>query len=84
MHTEDAYKHFWPFTEWRFISPISYWDSASYGDIVGAVDAVVVIVLLALLYRLGESKYVRGGIIVLGVLYFVVLVVQLGQVSLRL
>lgn len=32
VHAEDAHVHFWPLTEWRFHSPVSYWQSAYYGD----------------------------------------------------
>lgn len=34
VHADDAHVHFWPFTAWRFHSPISYWDGRHYGDIV--------------------------------------------------
>jgi len=28
LHASDAHRHFWPFSDWRFESPVSYWDSA--------------------------------------------------------
>jgi len=27
VHNHDAYRHFWPISEWRFYSPISYWEA---------------------------------------------------------
>lgn len=31
LHNHDAHRHFLPFTHWRFISPVSYWDPAHFG-----------------------------------------------------
>ena len=40
-HADDAYPQFWPFTDWRFFSPISYWQPEYYGRIVGLVEAAL-------------------------------------------
>ena len=32
VHADDAHPHFWPVTQWRFFSPVSYWDPSFYGD----------------------------------------------------
>ena len=37
LHTHDARQHFWPVTDWVFHSPVSYWDSGAYANIVGPV-----------------------------------------------
>jgi hypothetical protein len=58
VHTADAYKHFWPLSDWRFVSPISYWDHASYGDYVNAFDSMLIVVLLTWL----TTKYPRSRI----------------------
>ena len=31
VHHDDGHRHFFPFSDWRFISPVSYWDPAHYG-----------------------------------------------------
>lgn len=46
VHNDDAYMHFWPLSEWKFMSPISYWDPSHYGNIVGTVDTVLILLLL--------------------------------------
>ena len=38
LHTHDARQHFWPLTDWVFISPVSYWDSRAHANIVGPVE----------------------------------------------
>lgn len=30
-HADDAHKHMWPLTDWRFNSPVSYWQDAHFG-----------------------------------------------------
>ncbi len=73
VHTADAYKHFWPLTDWRFVSPISYWDSASYGQYVGCFDAALVLGLLwwlATRYRESKLRFLIYGLLVLATLRF--------------
>ncbi len=40
-HADDAYPQFWPITDWRFFSPISYWQPEYYGRIVGVIEAIM-------------------------------------------
>ncbi len=73
VHTADAYAHFWPLTDWRFVSPISYWDRASYGQYVGCFDAALVLGLLwwlATRYRESKLRFLVYGLIVLAALRF--------------
>lgn len=44
LHHDDAHGHFEPLSSWRFASPISYWDPAHYGRIVGALELLGVVV----------------------------------------
>jgi len=44
LHRNDAHRHFFPFSEWRFASPVSYWDPRHYGAIVSSIEIVVVII----------------------------------------
>jgi membrane-bound metal-dependent hydrolase YbcI (DUF457 family) len=40
-HADDAYAQFWPFSDWRFYSPVSYWQPQYYGRIVGILEAIM-------------------------------------------
>ncbi|WP_293129782.1 hypothetical protein [Microcoleus sp. bin38.metabat.b11b12b14.051] len=42
LHNDDAHRHFFPFSNYRFISPISYWDRNHYGSIVSVVEMLLV------------------------------------------
>ncbi len=71
VHTADAYSHFWPLSNWRFISPISYWDTASYGQYVDLFDSVLVLILTSWLFNYYSSPLARLGI---GVLLILILI----------
>jgi hypothetical protein len=42
VHAEDAHRHFLPFSHYRFISPISYWDVRYHARTVALVEALAV------------------------------------------
>ena len=51
LHHDDAHRHFYPFSDWRFESPLSYWDPNHYGHIVSAVELVVAFICLIIVFR---------------------------------
>ena len=71
-HRNDAHMHLWPFTEWRFRSPVSYWDSRHYGDWFGLFEAFVGIVLVVVLFRRYRSWLLRSALMVALALYVAV------------
>ena len=42
LHVHDAHRHFLPFSSWRFVSPLSYWDERYHGRAVTTVEAAIV------------------------------------------
>ena len=68
LHHDDARRHFWPITDWVFESPISYWDPAHYGGIVGLIEAALVVVLLVVLWRRFQGAVARSVIVASGTL----------------
>jgi len=40
-HADDAHIQFWPFSSWRFNSPISYYQPQYYGRIVSVLEAIL-------------------------------------------
>jgi len=59
VHHDDAHIHFWPLSQWRFHSPISYWDVDHYGNIFAIFEALLGIALMALLFRRFKTLWVR-------------------------
>lgn len=60
VHAADAHPHFWPFTDWRFHSPISYWDHKHYGHVFSVAEAVLGIILSIIVFRRFKVSYVRA------------------------
>jgi len=60
LHMEDARAHFWPLTEWKFISPVSYWDTAHHGALVGGIEMALCAVMAVVLWRRFEMAWMRA------------------------
>lgn len=71
VHTDDAHVHFWPVSDWRFYSPVSYYQRANYGEIVGVIELVLGLGLAALLLWRFRNIWARAFIIALLLPYFV-------------
>ncbi len=42
LHHDDAHAHFLPLSNWRFMSPVSYWDPQYYGRYFAAAEIALV------------------------------------------
>jgi hypothetical protein len=43
VHTADAHRHFFPFSDYRFISSYSYWNHQEYGYLVSLVELAIIL-----------------------------------------
>lgn len=59
LHHDDGHRHLFPFSDWRFDSPVSYWDPAHHGQIVAPIEALLVIAGGLLLMRRYQAKGLR-------------------------
>lgn len=41
LHTHDARMHFWPLTDWVFVSSVSYWDTRAHAGIIGPLEVAL-------------------------------------------
>jgi membrane-bound metal-dependent hydrolase YbcI (DUF457 family) len=71
-HRDDAHMHFWPLSEWRFRSPVSYWDPARYGNWFGQFEAAVGLIAAIALFRRYRSRVLRIALGVAMLLYVAV------------
>jgi len=69
VHHNDAHHHFFPFSDWQFHSPISYWDPAYYGQYVGALELFVVLAGGAWLLRTSTQPWIRHSVSIILLLY---------------
>ena len=72
VHVRDAHAHFWPLSEWRFTSPVSYWDPRHYGGYFSVFEGFLGIGLSIVLFRRFRAVWVRGLCILAIVLYVAV------------
>ncbi|WP_419938960.1 hypothetical protein [Candidatus Palauibacter sp.] len=63
LHREDAHRHFFPVSDWRFTSPVSYWDPAHYGGYAAAGEVVLVLAVSVFLFRAyrGRGRWIVAG-----------------------
>ena len=76
LHADDAHRHFWPLSDWRFVSPVSYWDPDHLGWLGGAIEGGATLAALTVLWR----KFTRGRwrivFAILGLIQVLLLVAQ--------
>lgn len=58
-HREDAHMSFWPVTRWKFMSPVSYYNSAHYGHYFAVFEVVVGLLLAYILFCQFKNRYLR-------------------------
>ena len=51
LHHDDAHRHLFPISDWRFHSPVSYWDPAHHGTLFSGLEVLVVALSAWLLAR---------------------------------
>ena len=71
-HRDDAHMHLWPLTEWRFRSPISYWDIIHYGFWFTLFEAALGLLIAIALFRRYQNKLLRAALGILVLLYIAV------------
>jgi hypothetical protein len=71
LHHHDAHHHFFPFSDYRFISPISYWDPKHYGNIVALVELLLVVAVTPVIFGLLQSSFAKAIAIAINILYII-------------
>ena len=69
VHNHDAYRHFWPFSDWRFISPLSYYERDHHAGWVSLIEAGLAIISIIVLWRRFPKLWVKVTLGLLALLY---------------
>ncbi|HAX75925.1 MAG TPA: hypothetical protein DCY88_08830 [Cyanobacteria bacterium UBA11372] len=77
VHNDDAHRHFFPLSNYRFISPFSYWDTKHYGSIVSTVEIVLVLLATFPVFNLVQSWIAKASLIVINIVYLVLFYLRL-------
>lgn len=59
LHHDDGHRHFYPFSDWRFESPVSYWDPNHYGHYWSIFEAILLMVTAYLSYKIIQNKWAQ-------------------------
>lgn len=62
LHHDDGRAHFWPFTDWVFASPVSYWDSTRHAASVVPVTLGLVVAAAIMLWQRFPDLLPRLGV----------------------
>jgi len=73
VHHDDGHRHFFPLSDWRFDSPVSYWDPAHYGHLFKWFELFVVAIGTIWLVKTltGAMRYCAASIGVLHVVFLI-------------
>ncbi len=71
VHHTDAYAHFYPISNWRFRSPVSYYEPGYYGNWISLVDIILFAIFSILIFRKLNSKWSRRVLVVLSSIYLI-------------
>ena len=69
VHHDDAHRHFFPLSNYRFISSFSYWDSNHHGRIVAFIEMALVLGVNPLVLSWLYSSWTQGIIIAIDLFY---------------
>jgi hypothetical protein len=59
VHADDGHRHFWPFSNFVFNSPLSYWDRSHHGGVVSMIEAVLGTTCAIVLWRRFPVTWIR-------------------------
>lgn len=71
VHHDDAHRHFFPFSNYRFISPLSYWDTQHYGFLVALVELTLVYAASSEVMPFVKSWIGKILLLLVNILYFI-------------
>ena len=71
VHNDDAHRHFLPLTNYRFISPFSYWDPRHHGKLVALGELILLIGSSLYLYPNYSSWWIKISLLGFSTLYLI-------------
>ena len=72
VHVVDAHRHFWPVSDWKFVSAISYWDPDHHGRAFMIFEFALGALLCIVLFRRFASWWVRAPVLLMLLSYIAI------------
>lgn len=79
FHATDARAHFWPLSDWRYHSPLSFWDHAHHGRWIGLLEAVLFAISFAVIWTRLDRLWQMTLAVVLALVYALTFIHFLGH-----
>ena len=70
-HHDDGHHHFYPFSDYAFESPISYWDDAHYANIFAPIERVIMLAASVYLFPRLETRLARWCLVIVNILFLI-------------
>ncbi len=68
LHHDDAHRYFFPFLQFSFHSPISYWDPKHYGRIISIIEILVTIGASVYLFLRLQSRLMQVTLVIINLI----------------
>ena len=65
LHHDDGHRHFWPLIDWRFESPVSYWDVNHFGRPAAIAEVILFLACSVWSLKKHTNWKIRTGITLL-------------------
>lgn len=59
LHNHDARMHFWPVTDWVFVSPFSYWDQRYHASTIAPIELILSMMFIVFLVARHKAIWSR-------------------------
>lgn len=69
LHAKDAHRHFYPLSNYRFKSPISYWNPTHWGRVTAAFESLLLLGCSAYMYPLLVNGWSKIALVVVNVAF---------------
>lgn len=69
LHHDDGHRHFWPLSDWRYESPVSYWDPNHFGRPAAMMEVALFVACYAWSMRKHRNWKIRLGLSTLAVIH---------------
>ena len=69
LHHDDGHRHFWPLTDFRFASPISYWDPNQHGFIGAGIEVLLLTCCTLWIFQKNQRRWWHWLILTLNILF---------------
>ncbi|NEO26580.1 MAG: hypothetical protein F6K03_06700, partial [Kamptonema sp. SIO4C4] len=64
-------RHFYPLSDYRFISPVSYWNPKHYGAIIALLEVILVLLVTPFVWNFLKTGWAKAILLVLDGVYII-------------